>query len=69
MGTKRTRRSHRPPTVWRIPDDLWKRIAPQLPREEFRPTGGRHWHPPRQVLDGVGYVLRTGCQWKAVPRE
>ncbi len=25
--------------------------------------------PPRRILDGVLYVLRTGCQWKAVPRE
>ena len=23
----------------------------------------------RQVMDGIFYVLRTGCQWKALPRE
>jgi putative transposase len=23
----------------------------------------------RKVLDGVFYVLRTGCQWQALPRE
>lgn len=23
----------------------------------------------RNVADGIFYVLRTGCQWKAVPRE
>ena len=23
----------------------------------------------RDVLDAIFYVLRTGCQWKAVPRE
>jgi transposase len=23
----------------------------------------------RQVADGIFYVLRTGCQWKAAPRE
>ena len=25
--------------------------------------------PFRKVLDGILYVLRTGCQWKAVPKE
>src|SRR5207247_1375104 len=27
------------------------------------------WIESRRVLDGVLYVLRTGCQWKAVPAE
>ena len=63
------RRRRRVPTVWRVPDDMWNRIAVLLPIEEFLPTGGRRWLPPRRALDGVLYVLRTGCQWKAVPRE
>jgi transposase len=25
--------------------------------------------PFRQVFDGILYVLRTGCQWKALPKE
>jgi transposase len=66
---KRRRRRERQPTIWEISDELWERIAPVLPREEFRPSGGRPWVPPRQILNGVLYVLRTGCQWKAVPRE
>jgi len=24
---------------------------------------------PRQVFEAIVYVLRTGCQWKALPRE
>jgi putative transposase len=24
--------------------------------------------PNRQAMDGIFYVLRTGCQWKALPR-
>src|SRR5262245_15268169 len=69
MAEGRRRRRRRVPTVWRVPDDRWNRIAGLLPIEEFLPTGGRRWLPPRLVLDGVLYVLRTGCQWKAVPRE
>ena len=69
MGERRKAKRRRVPTVWRVPDDMWNRIAILLPIEEFLPTGGRRWLPPRRVLDGVLYVLRTGCQWKAVPRE
>jgi transposase len=25
--------------------------------------------PPRQVFSAIAYVLRTGCQWKALPKE
>ena len=68
-GRRRHRRRRAVPTVWKVPDELWNRIAILFPIEEFRPTGGRSWTPPRRILDGVLYVLRTGCQWKAVPRE
>jgi len=53
---------------WRIPDALWVQIAPLLPPERPHPKGGRPWTPARQCLDGIFYVLRTGCQWKALPR-
>ena len=57
------------PTIWRIPDDLWLIVQHVLPREELQRSRGRPWIVPRRILDGVLYVLRTGCQWKAVPRE
>jgi transposase len=53
---------------WRIPDELWQRIEPLLPKRRRSRKGGR---PPlnyRTVMDGIFYVLRTGCQWKAVPK-
>jgi len=30
---------------------------------------GRLIVPFRKVLDGILYVLRTGCQWKMIPSE
>ena len=54
--------------AWRIPDELWKRIEPLLPPEKPKPKGGRPRMPNRQAMDGIFYVLRTGCQWKALPR-
>ena len=53
---------------WRIPDELWAQIEPLLPPEPSHPKGGHPWKPARQMMDGIFYVLRTGCQWKALPR-
>jgi putative transposase len=54
---------------WRIPDALWVRIEPLLPAKTPHPKGGRPWTADRQAMDGIFYLLRTGCQWKALPRE
>jgi transposase len=55
--------------AWRIPDELWQRIEPLLPRRRRSRKGGRPPLAYRPVLDGIFYVLRTGCQWKAAPPE
>ncbi|MCL2086400.1 MAG: transposase, partial [Oscillospiraceae bacterium] len=41
------------------------------PNREYkrRPGGGRKPPDMRKILAGIFYVLRTGIQWKAVPRE
>jgi transposase len=52
-----------------VPDDLWERIAPLLPPEPAKPRGGRPRVPDRVALTGILYRVRTGCQWKALPRE
>jgi transposase len=56
-------------TLWRMPDDLWEACERILPPEKPPGTPGRPAVPFRRVLDGILHVLRTGCQWKAVPRE
>lgn len=55
------------PTIWRMPDALWADCRPLLPPEKPPGTRGRPVVPFRRVLDGILHVLRTGCQWKAVP--
>ena len=40
-----------------------------LPKEKPPKTVGRPIVPYRKVLDGILYVLRTGCQWKMLPKE
>jgi transposase len=52
-----------------IPDALWERLEPLLPKYKVSPLGGKPRLPMRNVANGIFYVLVTGCQWKAMPRE
>ena len=52
-----------------IPDSLWERIAPLLPVYKTSCKGGRPRLDLRKIVTGIFYVFRTGCQWKAMPRE
>jgi transposase len=52
-----------------IPEAVWERLEPLLPKYERSPKGGKPRLPLRQVANGIFYVLVTGCQWKAMPRE
>jgi transposase len=56
-------------TIRKIPDELWDEIRLILPPEKSNKTIGRPVVPFRKVLDGILYVLRTGCQWKMIPKE
>lgn len=52
-----------------ISDELWEIIAPLIPqrKKKVHPLGcHRPRVPDRQVLNGIFFVLRTGCQWKAL---
>jgi len=60
---------------WEVTDDFWKRVEPLVPSRERlteksyvrKAGGGRKPKDPRLVFEGIVYVLRTGCQWKAMP--
>ena len=53
---------------YKIPDKLWAEIEPLLPPEKPKPKGGRPRMGNRQAMNAIFYLLRTGCQWKALPR-
>ncbi len=44
----------------------WKLIQPLLPRKKRR---GRARADDRRTINGILFVLRTGCRWKDLPRE
>ena len=62
---------------WEVSDAFWEKVEPLIPSSERDPTktyrrkpgGGRKPIPPRKVFEAILYVLRTGCQWKALPKE
>src|SRR5580698_11637747 len=45
----------------------WARVAPVLPAA--RPGGRPRTTNLRAVLNAIFYLLRTGCQWRMLPRE
>jgi putative transposase len=63
---------------WELSDSMWQRIESLLPKVKSRyrgrgknrkHIGGRPSADRRTVLSGILYVLRTGCQWNALPAE
>ena len=52
---------------WRIPDALWKQMEPLLPERPKHPLGCHNPRvPDRDAMNGIFFVLRTGCQWNAL---
>lgn len=54
---------------YKIPDALWAEIEPLLPPEQPKPSGGRPRMSNQKAMDAIFYILRTGCQWNALPRS
>src|SRR5262245_30193062 len=55
-------------TIGHTPEDVRSLIAPLFGPEKPPGTPGRRAVPYRRIFDGILYVLRTGCQWSAIPR-
>ncbi|MEO1290091.1 MAG: transposase, partial [Chloroflexota bacterium] len=54
---------------FQVPKALWKRIKKLFPEPLKKRGKGRSPADNRAVLNGIWYVLWTGCQWKAIKRE
>jgi transposase len=53
---------------YQVSDELWAKIQPLLPKHvnTHRFGGGRPRADDRKCLNGILFVLRTGCQWNAL---
>jgi transposase len=50
-----------------LTDEEWTLVEPQIPPAKH---GGRHRTVVvREVVNGVMYVLSTGCQWRYLPKD
>lgn len=55
-----------------LTDEQWEAIRGSVPEPERQGTtrrGGRPWRGPRDVLNGILWVLRTGAPWADLPRR
>lgn len=53
-----------------LTDEQWAAVRQHIPEpERMRTTarGGRPWREPRDVLNGILWVLRTGAPWADIP--
>src|SRR3954471_18198273 len=48
-------------------DEQWALIEPHLP--PVRPGGRARTTDLRDVVEGIFYVLRTGCEWRYLPGD
>src|SRR5258705_7864440 len=54
---------------FRVPRPLWRKIKRLLPKPRTPRGRGRPPADTRAIVNGIWYVLWTGCQWKAVNRS
>jgi len=58
-------------TIQIYPTDLteqeWEIISPLLPEDS--PTGRPRELSLREVLNAIFYFVRTGCQWRYLPKD
>ena len=50
-----------------LTDDEWRHIEPLIPAAKR--GGNKRTVNVREVVNGVMYILSTGCQWKAIPKD
>ena len=50
-----------------LSDAEWSEVGPLIP--PAKPGGNKRTVDIREVTNGVMYILSTGCQWRAIPKD
>ena len=50
-----------------VTDEEWKLIEPMIPPGKH--GGDKRTVVMREVVNGLMYILSTGCQWRAIPKD
>jgi len=54
---------------WTVSDEFWEKVEPLVPPAPSHAKGGRTRMDDCKAFAAIVYVLRTGIQWNALPRE
>ena len=53
-----------------LTDEQWEMLESLIPEPPRRADGrGRPWRDPRDILNGILWVLRTGAPWRDLPER
>ncbi|HEY4385298.1 MAG TPA: IS5 family transposase [Ktedonobacteraceae bacterium] len=50
-----------------LTDEQWALLEPVVPA--LSPEAAYHVHAHREIVNGILYVLRSGCPWRMLPHE
>ena len=48
-------------------DEEWAEVEPLIP--PAKPGGNKRTVNIREIVNGLMYILSTGCQWRAIPKD
>jgi len=52
-----------------LSDAEWQLLAPLLPSSKCGPKGGRPAKHRREIINGIRFVVRSGCAWRLMPHD
>jgi putative transposase len=50
-----------------LTDAQWELLVPLIP--PLSPEAAYHFHERREIVNGILYVLRSGCPWRSLPHD
>src|SRR5215218_7520804 len=50
-----------------LSDEEWRYLEPYVPGPKYH--GWPKIHSPREILNAVFYLLKSGCPWRLLPRD
>lgn len=66
---RKKRKAKTLPTIWQVSDELWNIIQNILGELDPAAKTGRPRTGQREALNGIIYVMRSGCQWNQLPKQ
>lgn len=52
-----------------LSDEQWGLIEDLIPKPNPHPNFPKDEYPRREIVNGILYLLRTGCQWRHLPHD